>query len=1269
MEFVLPLNPEPDSVALTLEQTGGETDPASPHTIYFDSDTVIIGRRFKRVVDSNAVGDGDFVMTSGNGAPVGLKHNAVYTVTLVYRAIGFESPPPAVVHPGVIADLITEGPRLVTPTTDLVLPGPEVGFDVEFELPETPTRGTTELYFMRTGGFDDPRSPHRMLFTDNYRQKTFRQRFRVHSFVKATQQNPKTVAAVSCGLAGDEPPAELQDGTIYKAILAYKDALGNSLGKTMAENLRFDAYTEMGHLLLPEHAQTISEHFKMRYRLTEAARNGTVTMTFAWTDGPVDLHSPHVVLFSDEASSVGLHDIQVQSLALAKRHALVADVTSYHPSGPSALVASATYSVTLAYQDVAGNPASMVHHNFIKVDMVTKKPLIFRPRTGEVMSTGVTGFWQGMNLEFELLERAKSGTVKVIWTRMHGAVDTGSPHEITLGPKFELPTDHSVSVGTPQQMNPDVKSWRSNHDVAQDLKHGTYYQVTLQYQDRFGNSAAKAVAGNVLCDKVTDPPQLMQPEGFSPVTTKDLGFPVSFWLPEPHRPGSVKMTLRSTTGDGGVQDWSSPHVITFTNYDASQTKDEVWRTSIGALTNATLSSYWVDNSGKRKRSVAKVESGVGGDPQPLVDGAVYSAELSYRDRLGNPRAMVLHRGLRCDLQTLPPEVVSPAPMSTVSTYDHGFLVQYRLPETAGHQALHIQLERFAGSPDPFSPHVLTLGTAMETKGLHSLRIGELDTASLTALELTALVDAAHAKKVSEHDRLTLDRIQQERRFALAHQRVAMAVMRSPDSFSYLTVGAEDSSGHHEMTPVYVAIVDKFSSDLTPTVSVSDLTFEDTDPHAWTIGGEVTWTPPADLSGVSQYTTFVATDAFGANKVFAAADVLAGVNSARIPAGTKLLANKFLYSHILVYTRSGGGLQSEPVAIKITDRTSKPPASTVASVTFVDMDTDLGEVGGNVTWTPEEDVLDVTGYAVYLATSAGGSNRVPACLEPVGCVFPATAHHATIPQNIELESPYRDRDAYAYILVYTRNVDGESAKLKYAYVTDVFSHRTPPLEAVVRNMRFTCASDTVGTASGTVSWTLPSVSSANATGLMYATFFSTSGRGENKLLIAEDVTGGQSHSTIPDGVPFNALGYQFTHVAVYARNGGGMSEVGTIISVKPSVGVFNVKFLDVDVRPLRISGTVTWTTPDITSPDFNNFDSMVEAVSVYLATTPSGTARQLACPACAYVDAETLAVTIPPTSREVGDGSLYTHIVVIARSRCVEQEGLSRFLTRHAYARP
>jgi len=167
------------------------------------------------------------------------------------------------------------------------------------------------------------------------------------------------------------------------------------------------------------------------------------------------------------------------------------------------------------------------------------------------------------------------------------------------------------------------------------------------------------------------------------------------------------------------------------------------------------------------------------------------------------------------------------------------------------------------------------------------------------------------------------------------------------SSSYLLVYAR-SQLQEQTTPAATRIFDR-------SASVSEVAFIDHDLDTNEIGGNISWTAPNGTEYVEAYKAYLSADAAGASKSQIGDDVPRDVSDILLSTETAL--NDF--GHVIVFTRSALAEQTTPVSTQISDT-----SFFVVEESFVDLDLDLTELGGALTWTQALDDTQVTQYNVY-----------------------------------------------------------------------------------------------------------------------------------------------------------------------------------------------------------------------------------------------------------------------------------------------------------------
>lgn len=217
---------------------------------------------------------------------------------------------------------------------------------------------------------------------------------------------------------------------------------------------------------------------------------------------------------------------------------------------------------------------------------------------------------------------------------------------------------------------------------------------------------ANSIAGQkaLVVDGATAAPVLATPATGS---TDNVSFEINFTLPEAALAGSVKLTFIRT---GGTVDAGSPHVVTLANGFAST---GVHAASLNAANFAGDSN------------VASVSGGAA-----LVDGAIYTATLSYQDAIGNTAASASSTSVTYDNATIAPVLTTPAANGTDNAT---FAIDFTLPEAATSGSVLLTFTRTGGATDASSPHVLTLTNSFASAGVHAATLNAANFATDTSV--------------------------------------------------------------------------------------------------------------------------------------------------------------------------------------------------------------------------------------------------------------------------------------------------------------------------------------------------------------------------------------------------------------------------------------------------------------------------------------------------------------------------------------------------------
>jgi hypothetical protein len=258
------------------------------------------------------------------------------------------------------------------------------------------------------------------------------------------------------------------------------------------------------------HSPTANTYSKgpvaLDFSLPEAAKAGSVTLTFTRTGGTADAHSPHVLTFGSAYEAAGRYSLSLSGTDLSSHQGVIS--VSSHPQ--DALQSGATYSLTISYQDAAGNAAASAtttgfHYDTSPPARPDKPSLAAGSDTGISATDGITA-----NARPVLQGQAEAGSRVSIFKN-------GAPIA-------------SVAAG-------NTGSWSYAIPADKALAHGTY-QISVTATDAAGNESAASAALQLVID-------LQQPV----VRTKELEVALD---------ATGKASISPDEIDGGSSDGVSP---------------------------------------------------------------------------------------------------------------------------------------------------------------------------------------------------------------------------------------------------------------------------------------------------------------------------------------------------------------------------------------------------------------------------------------------------------------------------------------------------------------------------------------------------------------------------------------------------------------------------------------------------------------------------------------------------------------------------------------
>ena len=182
-------------------------------------------------------------------------------------------------------------------------------------------------------------------------------------------------------------PAQTGDYSLEARVTDAAGAKGFSLpvNVKISAATNTDVTTDKPVLHQPMQNASSNNSIVVDFSLPEAAKTGTVKFTFTRTDGLADPRAPHVLTFTSAFETAGRHTLTLAGNDLSA-HSSVASVSS---SPEDALISGTTYSVTISYQDVAGNAAASDTQTGFTFDTTPPAPPS-KPSLADASDTGAS---------------------------------------------------------------------------------------------------------------------------------------------------------------------------------------------------------------------------------------------------------------------------------------------------------------------------------------------------------------------------------------------------------------------------------------------------------------------------------------------------------------------------------------------------------------------------------------------------------------------------------------------------------------------------------------------------------------------------------------------------------------------------------------------------------------------------------------------------------------------------------------------------------------
>ena len=572
--------------------------------------------------------------------------------------------------------------------------------NIRYELSENVKSG--QILFERTGGSDDPDSPH-----------------------IAVLSNGELMAGVHLAKKLTSSP-ELVDGAKYRFSMSAIDSAGNEAEPISVNDVLFDVTLPLITVWSPTDGAFL-QSTSLAYELSETCAFGKAVWT--WLDGTEDPAEIHTQLMAESELLAGEHDgnlgnrVELIDGAIYRLEITVQDLTGnesepvimgnlYYDATPPELTITAptndeivnhttvsyslseelqsavlkweavggapdiseshkaeliekelsagkhnnvqlaetpslndgtVYRISFVGIDKAGNVSDTVRVEGIQYDVSPPELTILYPVTNGFINTNI--------LSYSISEPLTNG--RLIWTAISGDVDPAA-HVVPLVFEEMSEGDHS-----------DVKLMQ-----APRLSDGIVYDLSIFGMDLAGNKSDTSIVANLTFDST--PPRVSIVEPVSGASRNSAV--ISYKLSEDLIQGSVTWTQT-----GGAEDMNSPHLLNF---------------SIEELKRGDRTDFMLSES------------------PVLQDGAIYSLEIKGEDAAGNETVPSVTTDLKYDI-TLPVMAIN-SPLSGSST--NRSFVDYNLSEPL--KSGQIKWKWASGKPDIKSPHMRALSGAELALGDH-----------------------------------------------------------------------------------------------------------------------------------------------------------------------------------------------------------------------------------------------------------------------------------------------------------------------------------------------------------------------------------------------------------------------------------------------------------------------------------------------------------------------------------------------------------------------
>ena len=520
---------------------------------------------------------------------------------------------------------------------------------------------------------------------------------------------------------------KLVEGGIYRLTVTGTDLAGNISEPIVIANLTFDATAPIFADVVPAVDSYVNAPL-VGYWLSENLSDGS--LTWQQIGGVEDPNSPHVSTLTGQELNSGTH-------------------APGRLTETPELVDGATYAVSMAGHDPAGNLSETVQIDSVHYDITNPVIVMENPLTGSYVNTP--------NIIYNLSEVMAEGSIT--FQRTAGGADPSSPHTVTI-PQVQLKMGQHASL--------DSTVWP-------DLSDGSVYRVTYTGIDRAGNEAEPVVLDGIGYDITLPVISTLMPSDSSAVNHTRFSYNLSeqvvegtvtwTWLAGPEDSGSPHSInlAEDKMGEGSSEEvelGEPPLLVDGAEYsieligkDAAGNWSDVARVSnlrydvtppTFAVTFPTTDLYvldsrvaydlseplaegsvtWAQTSGAadsrsphllqltgEELTTEQYDTLLSSIP-PLTDGAVYSITFGGTDAAGNEAEKVTVNEIKVDYTAPVLTLTSPVSGSAIKNSAIAYTLSENLKDAS---MLWTYVE---GPNDPSSPHTVPLDSEELTLGDH-----------------------------------------------------------------------------------------------------------------------------------------------------------------------------------------------------------------------------------------------------------------------------------------------------------------------------------------------------------------------------------------------------------------------------------------------------------------------------------------------------------------------------------------------------------------------